>query len=111
MAEGVVADLVAVIEHPEDERREEIECYLDEAERQILAGSQNPAGYQTASSEALAVLLGGGRDHYDEGFRKLMAIRRRQLSEYVKRVKSAGFGERFDNGRSNLQAMMQSAAA
>ena len=25
------------------ERREEIECYFDEAERQILAGSQNPA--------------------------------------------------------------------
>jgi hypothetical protein len=93
------------------ERREEIDCYLDEAERQILAGSQNPAGNQTASSEALSVLLGGGRDKYDEGFRKLMAIRRRQLKEYLKRVRSAGFGDRFDNGRSNLQAMMDTAAA
>ncbi len=93
------------------ERREEIECYLDEAERQILAGSQNPAGNQTASSEALAILLGGGRDNYDEGFRKLMAIRKRQLREYIKRVKSAGFGERFENGRSNLQGMMEASAA
>jgi hypothetical protein len=93
------------------ERREEIECYLDEAERQILAGSQNPAGNQTASSEALAILLGGGKDQYDEGFRKLMAIRKRQVQEYVKRVKSAGFGERFENGRSNLVGMIQASAA
>jgi len=93
------------------ERREEIECYLDEAERQILAGSQNPAGNQTVSSEALAILLGGGAAHYDEGFKKLMAIRKRQLQEYVKRVRSAGFGERFDNGRSNLQGMLEASAA
>lgn len=93
------------------ERREEIECYLDEAERQILAGSQNPAGAQTASSEALAILLGGGKDQYDEGFRKLMAIRKRQLQEYIKRVRSAGFGDRFENGRSNLQGMIQASAA
>lgn len=93
------------------ERREEIECYLDEAERQILAGSQNPAGNQTISSEALAILLGGGKDKYDEGFNKLMAIRKRQLQEYVKRVRSAGFGERFDNGRSNLQGMLEATAA
>ena len=53
------------------QRREEIQCYLDEAERQILAGSQNPAGTQTDSSEALAILLGGGKDKYDEGVRKL----------------------------------------
>jgi hypothetical protein len=93
------------------ERREEVECYLDEAERQILAGSQNPAGNQTVSSEALAILLGGGVDRYDEGFRKLMAIRKRQLQEYVKRVRSAGYGERFDNGRSNLGAMLAATAA
>jgi hypothetical protein len=56
-------------------------------------------------------LLGGGRDKYDEGFKKLMAIRKRQLSEYTKRVRSAGFGERFDNGRSNLRGMMEASAA
>jgi hypothetical protein len=93
------------------ERREEIEFYLDEAERQILAGSQNPAGQATPSSDALAVLLGGGRDKYDEGMKKLQAIRRRQLQEYIKRVRSAGFGERFDNGRSRIQDLVASTAA
>lgn len=93
------------------ERREEIECYLDEAERQILAGSQNPAGAQAESSESLAILLGGGKDKYDEGVNKLIAIRRRQLQEYQKRVRSAGFGERFDNGRSPVKEMLAAAAA
>lgn len=93
------------------ERREEIECYFDEAERQILAGSQNPAGAQTESSESLAILLGGGLDNYDEGIKKLMAIRRRQLTEYQKRVRSAGFGERFENGRSPIKEMIAASAA
>ncbi len=93
------------------ERREEIECYLDEAERQILAGSQNPAGAQAESSESMAILLGGGKDKYDEGVNKLIAIRRRQLQEYLKRVRSAGFGDRFDNGRSPIKDMIAAAAA
>ncbi|MDG2278184.1 MAG: hypothetical protein P8L31_09505 [Pseudomonadales bacterium] len=93
------------------ERREEIDCYLDEAERQILAGSQNPAGAQAESSESLAILLGGGKDQYDEGVNKLIAIRRRQLQEYQKRVRSAGFGERFDNGRSPIKEMLAASAA
>jgi hypothetical protein len=92
------------------ERHEEIQCYLDEAERQILAGSQNPAGTQTDSSEALAILLGGGKDKYDEGLKKLIAIRKRQVQEYIKRVRSTGFGDRFDNGRSGLTAMLEQAA-
>ncbi len=93
------------------ERREEIQSYLDEAERQILAGSQNPAGNQTDASEALAILLGGGKDKYDDGLNKLISIRKRQVQEYIKRVRSAGFGDRFDNGRSDLNAIMNSAAA
>ncbi|MCB1694443.1 MAG: hypothetical protein KDI19_16845 [Pseudomonadales bacterium] len=83
------------------ERKEEIHCYLDESERNLLAGQQNPAAQQTASSEALAILLGGGQANFDEGYRKLLAIRRRQINEYMQRVKSAGFGERFENGRAN----------
>jgi hypothetical protein len=84
------------------ERRDEIECYLDEAEAQIMAGLQNPAGTQAETSEALAILLGGGKAHYDEGHKKLLVIRRRQLKEYMKRVQSAGYGERFENGRSSV---------
>ena len=84
------------------ERREEIEFYLDEAEAQIMSGVQNPAGTQAETSEALAILLGGGKEHYDEGHKKLLVIRRRQLKEYMQRVKTAGFGARFENGRSTI---------
>ena len=60
--------------------------------------------------EALAVLLGGGQQHYDEGYKQLLAIRKRQLKEYMKRVESAGFGERFTNGRSPLPKQYASVA-
>ncbi len=86
-------------------RREEIHCYLDEGERNLVAGNQNPAARDTASSEAMAILLGGGIAGYDEGYKKLLAVRRRQTKEYVQRVRSAGFGERFDNGRANPELM------
>jgi hypothetical protein len=34
-----------------------------------------------------------------------MAIRKRQAREYIQRVKSAGFGERFLNGRANPELL------
>lgn len=89
----------------EPERREEIHSYIDEGERALVAGDQNPAARDTASSEALAILLGGGTKGFDEGYKKLMAIRRRQMKEYVQRIKSAGFGERFENGRAHPEIM------
>ena len=39
----------------EPDRREEIHCYLDEGERGLLAGNQNPAAIDTPSSEAMAI--------------------------------------------------------
>ena len=93
------------------ERKEEIDSYLDEAEGSMLTDAANPAGRLTQTSESLCILLGGGREKFDEGFRKLVAIRRRQLQEYKKRVISAGFGERFENGRSRLPELMAQAAA
>jgi hypothetical protein len=93
------------------DRREEIEHYLDEAEGQILSGVQNPAGTQAETSEALAILLGGGKANYDEGHKKLIVIRRRQLKEYMQRVRTAGFGARFDNGRSSIPKQYAAAAA
>lgn len=95
----------------EPERCEEIHSYLDEAEGGMLTDAANPAGRLTQTSESLCILLGGGRDKFDEGFRKIVAIRRRQLQEYKKRVISAGFGERFENGRSRLNELMAQAAA
>jgi hypothetical protein len=85
------------------ERREEIHCYLDEGEaRQATgAGGENPAGVNQLTSEALAVLLSGGKDKVDEGQKILMAIRQRQVKEYFQRLKSAGFDDRIHNGRVN----------
>ncbi|MCY4655305.1 MAG: ferritin-like domain-containing protein, partial [Gammaproteobacteria bacterium] len=93
------------------ERRDEIHSYLDEAEGGLLTSAANPAGTLNQTSESLAILLGGGIKKFDEGWRKLVAIRRRQLMEYKKRVISAGFGERFENGRSRLTEIMEQAAA
>ena len=95
----------------EPDRREEIHSYLDEAEGSMLTDAANPAGRLTQTSESLCILLGGGSKKFDEGYRKLIAIRRRQLQEYRKRVISAGFGDRFDNGRSRLNELMAQAAA
>jgi len=85
------------------ERREEIQSYLDEAERALVTGAsgQNPAARGLASNAALAVLLGGGEDKIDEGYKTLLALRQRQVKEYVQRVRVAGFGERFENGRAD----------
>jgi len=85
------------------DRREEIQSYLDEAERALVTGAsgQNPAARGTASNAALAILLGGAKDKIDEGYKQLLAIRQRQVKEYIQRVRVAGFGERFENGRAS----------
>ena len=97
----------------ETDRREEIQSYLDEAELALVTGAsgQHPAARGLASNAALAVLLGGGDDKIDEGYRTLLALRPRQVKEYVQRVRVAGFGERFENGRANpmLEAYLQAA--
>ena len=89
----------------EPDRKEEIHEYLDEGERSLVSGSQNPAARDSAQSESLSILLGGGQKNFDEGYRKLLAIRKRQAKEYVQRIRSAGFGERFENGRANPELM------
>jgi hypothetical protein len=75
----------------EPERREEIHTYLDSGE-DIFAGTGVTA--TGGSMESLAILLGGGQDHMDEGFRTLLAVRRRQVNEYMHRLKVAGMPER-----------------
>lgn len=87
------------------QRKEEIHSYLDEIELGLIAGTggQNPAQRGTPSSAALAILLGGGSDPTSmaEGEQIALAVRQRQVKEYVQRVKVAGLGERFENGRAN----------
>jgi len=83
------------------ERIEEINFYLDEGEARQSSGAagDNPAARNVVTSEALAVLLGGGKDKIDEGQNVLKAVRQRQVKEYFQRLKSAGFGDRITNGR------------
>jgi hypothetical protein len=57
------------------------------------------------TSEALAILLGGGTSEgqHGEGYNKLLAIRRRQINEYMHRLEVVGLGDR----RQRMNPMMQ----
>jgi hypothetical protein len=89
----------------DEDRKEEIHTYLDEIELGLAAATdtQNPAARGTVSNTALSILLGGGSDpaSIHEGNQILLAVRQRQVKEYIQRMKVAGFGERFENGRAN----------
>ena len=86
-----VMHLKYVLEH-EPERREEIHSYLDEAE----AADPETGTFGINVAESLIVLLAGGRDNPDEGFNKFMALRKRQVNEYIHRLQVAGLGDRVD---------------
>jgi outer membrane protein OmpA-like peptidoglycan-associated protein len=87
------------------ERKQEIHSYLDEIEIGLIQGfgGQNPAARGTPSSAALSILLGGGSDvaSLREGEQIALAVRQRQIKEYIQRVRVAGFGDRFEDGRAN----------
>ncbi len=80
-----------VLEH-EPERREEIHSYLDEAEN----ADPETGTFGINVAECLIVLLGGGTENPDEGFNKFMALRKRQVQEYIHRLEVAGLGDRVD---------------
>ena len=98
------------IAQTDPERKAEIHSYLDEIEIGLAQGfgGQNPAARGTPSSVALTILLGGGADDASlrEGERIALAVRQRQIKEYMQRVRVAGLGDRFEDGRANpaLQA-------
>jgi len=96
------------------ERKAEIHAYLDEIEIGLIQGfgGQNPAARGTPSSMALSILLGGGSDEASlrEGEQIALAVRQRQIKEYMQRVRVAGFGDRFEDGRAN-PALAQYVAA
>ena len=86
-------------------RREEIHGYLDDIELGFSQGIgvQNPATPGMPASDAVTILLGGGSDEASlaEGSKIALAVRQRQVKEYIQRVRVAGFGDRFENGRAN----------
>ncbi|HIE85178.1 MAG TPA: ferritin-like domain-containing protein [Dehalococcoidia bacterium] len=91
------------VSQTDPERSEEIHSYLDEIELGLVAGTggQNPAVRGTPSNAAIMTLLGGGTDEASlrEGEQIAGAVRQRQVKEYIQRIKVAGFGDRFTNGR------------
>jgi hypothetical protein len=79
------------------ERRDEIHTYLDRMEGNLGTGSTQAGltgGGETG--EALAILLGGGTSEAQlrEGYMKLLAIRKRQVNEYMHRLDVVGLGDR-----------------
>ena len=77
----------------EPERREEIHHYLDRQEG-LLGTTQAGLTSGGQSAESLAILLGGGKDKVDVGYQKLLAIRKRQINEYMHRLEVIGLGDR-----------------
>ncbi len=73
-------------------RREEIHAYLDEAEN----ADPETGTFGIAVAESLILLLAGSKDDTDEGFNKFMALRKRQVQEYLHRLQVAGLGDRYE---------------
>ncbi|HYM15408.1 MAG TPA: ferritin-like domain-containing protein [Dehalococcoidia bacterium] len=89
----------------EPERREELHAYLDSGE-EIFAGTGVTA--TGGSMESLAILLGGGREHMDVGFQTLLAVRRRQVNEYMHRLTVAGMPERRQRMTGQFKPFLES---
>lgn len=84
------------------DRREEQNLYFNKAESRIAKEWRDPA-----VSEPLAILLGGGKENIEEGRRKLLALRKRQIEEYVENLRRATFERKNLNGR--LLAVLEEA--
>ena len=75
-------------------RKEELHHYLDIQEGALGESQQASLTTNPTTGEALAILAGGGVEHMDEGFMKLMIMRKRQINEYMHRLEVIGLGDR-----------------
>jgi hypothetical protein len=88
------------------ERREEIHGYLDQSEN----ADPETGTFGLSVAEALILLLGGGRDKVDEGFNRFLALRRRQVKEYIHRLEVAGLGDRRERLAPEMRMLLETAA-
>jgi hypothetical protein len=88
------------------ERREEIHGYLDQSEN----ADPETGTFGLSVAEALILLLGGGRDKVDEGFNRFLALRRRQIKEYVHRLEVAGLGDRRERLAPEMRMLLETGA-
>ena len=87
----------------EPERHEEVHYYLDRAEG-VFSFDDSPAAADL--TEALAVLMGGGMNNLDQGLKMALAVRRKQVNEYMHRLDVAGFGDRRDRMNPTLKVFL-----
>jgi hypothetical protein len=97
-----VMHLKYVLEH-EPWRREEIHAYLDESEN----ADPETGTFGINVAESLIILLGGGKHNTDEGFNKFMALRKRQVQEYLHRLEVAGMGDRLERMDPLMRMMLE----
>lgn len=76
------------------DRREEQNLYFAKAEAKMVKDWAD-----SAVSEPLAILLGGGRDNIEKGQEKLKELRKLQVQNYVADLKEATFFRTHLNGR------------
>jgi hypothetical protein len=69
-------------------RRPEMERYLEKGEAGLIVDDGD-----TPTREALAILLGGGKEHIGEGFRRIEDMRQRQVADYLRRLEWATLEE------------------
>ncbi|HEY8489434.1 MAG TPA: ferritin-like domain-containing protein [Dehalococcoidia bacterium] len=90
----------------EPERREEIHAYLDKAEQtDVESGGFT---FDSPMFGSLALLLGGGKQNFDEGVKRFMAVRRKQINEYIHRLQVAGLGDRIERVNPQMRAFIES---
>jgi hypothetical protein len=90
----------------EPERKEELHHYLDIQEG-ALGQSQGSLSTNPATSEALAILAGGGIEHLDEGMQKVMIMRKKQINEYMHRLEVIGLGDRRERMAPNMKIFLE----
>jgi hypothetical protein len=90
----------------EPDRKEELHHYLDIQEG-ALGQSQGSLSTNPATSEALAILAGGGIEHLDEGMQKVMIMRKKQINEYMHRLEVIGLGDRRERMAPNMKIFLE----
>ena len=84
------------------ERRPELERYLDKGEAMLAADDRD-----TATREAFAILLAGGKDRIQEGLKMYKQLRRRQVEQYLERLRWATV-DRLEGLNPALRAYVES---
>ncbi len=82
-------------------RKEEVAAYI---QRQGAAQGGATIATGNTTSEALAILLGGGKDTIDEGYKMLSAIRQKQIKELSQRLRVCGLPEVADEMMARMAA-------